>query len=234
MVDERLAVFLFASILATSCVTVSLDLPRFGGQLRAWDQGIWSDGILPSCLVSFFCSASSGAILPSRPARWCGRRAQRRSRTAPFAGGRTVVPSKIMYLIPGAGPHDRWTNCQKGEVGNRGNVPGTRRKRGLLFAALQNKRPRNAGPSYPSGAAAYWHASRLPSLGAHTPVAIVAAVSLAHHAEFGAATDIHGRNACLCRNVNSLPAAHTGPSPSHRPPVSVLSEEARTGRRHGR
>jgi hypothetical protein len=58
-----------------------MDLPRFGGQLRAWDQGIWSDGILPSCLVSFFCSAPCGAILPSRPARWCGRRVQRRSRT---------------------------------------------------------------------------------------------------------------------------------------------------------
>jgi hypothetical protein len=29
----------------------------------------------------------------------------------------------------------------------------------------------------------------------------------AHHAEFGAGTDIiHGRNACLCRDVNSLPA----------------------------
>ncbi len=25
-----------------------LDLPRFRGGLRAWDQGIWSDGILPS------------------------------------------------------------------------------------------------------------------------------------------------------------------------------------------
>jgi hypothetical protein len=48
-----------------SCPTV--DLPRFGGQLRAWDQSIWSDGILPSCLVSFFCSAPGGAILPSRP-----------------------------------------------------------------------------------------------------------------------------------------------------------------------
>jgi hypothetical protein len=63
-----------------------LDLPRFGGRLRAWDQGIWSDGILLSCLVSFFCSAPGGAILSSRPARWCGRRAQRRSRTAPVGG----------------------------------------------------------------------------------------------------------------------------------------------------
>src|SRR6516165_3903104 len=64
--------------------TLTLDLPRFGGQLRAWDQSIWSDCILPSCLVAFFCSAPGGAILPSRPARWCGRRAQRRSRTAPL------------------------------------------------------------------------------------------------------------------------------------------------------
>jgi hypothetical protein len=46
-----------------------LDLPRFRGRLRAWDQGIWSDGILPSCLVSFFCLALGRAILPSRPAR---------------------------------------------------------------------------------------------------------------------------------------------------------------------
>ena len=50
------------------------------------DQGILSDGILPSCLVAFFCSAPGGAILPSRPARECGRRAQRRSRTAPLRG----------------------------------------------------------------------------------------------------------------------------------------------------
>jgi hypothetical protein len=65
---------------------VYLDLPRFRGRLRAWDQGIWSDGILPSCLVSFFCLVPGGAILPSRSARWCGRRAQRRSRTAPLGG----------------------------------------------------------------------------------------------------------------------------------------------------
>jgi hypothetical protein len=34
-------------------------------------------------LVPFFCLAPCGAILPSRPAWWCGQRAQRRSRTAP-------------------------------------------------------------------------------------------------------------------------------------------------------
>jgi hypothetical protein len=30
-----------------------LDLPRFRGEVRAWDQGIWSDGILSSSLVPF-------------------------------------------------------------------------------------------------------------------------------------------------------------------------------------
>src|SRR5271157_5344472 len=70
----------------TGWILLALDLPRFRGGLRAWDQGIWSDGILLSCLVPFFCSAPGGAILPSRPARWCGRRAQRRSRTAPLGG----------------------------------------------------------------------------------------------------------------------------------------------------
>jgi hypothetical protein len=33
------------------------------------------------------CSAPGRAILPSLLARWCGRRAQRRSRTAPLGGG---------------------------------------------------------------------------------------------------------------------------------------------------
>ncbi len=55
-------------------IPFQLDLPRFRGGLRAWDQDIWSDGILPSHLVAFFCSAPGGAILPSRPAQWCGRR----------------------------------------------------------------------------------------------------------------------------------------------------------------
>ena len=59
---------------------------RFRGRLSAWDPGIWSDGILPSCLASFFCLAPGGAILSSRPVRRCGRRAQRRSRTAPLGG----------------------------------------------------------------------------------------------------------------------------------------------------
>ena len=46
-----------------------VDLPRFRGGLRAWDQGIWSDVMLSSLLVAFFCSAPGGAILPPRPAR---------------------------------------------------------------------------------------------------------------------------------------------------------------------
>src|SRR3974390_572482 len=63
-----------------------LDLPRSRGGLRAWGRVIWFDVMLSSLLVAFFCSAQGGAILPSRPARWCGRRAQWRSRTAPFGG----------------------------------------------------------------------------------------------------------------------------------------------------
>src|SRR6516165_120651 len=70
----------------------ALDLPRFRGGLRAWDQGVWSDGILLSCLVPFFCSAPGGAILPSRPARGCGRRAERRSRTAHLGATRRACP----------------------------------------------------------------------------------------------------------------------------------------------
>jgi hypothetical protein len=45
-----------------------VDWPRFRGGLRAWDQGIWSDGILLSCLVPFFCSAG-GRSHSSVPAR---------------------------------------------------------------------------------------------------------------------------------------------------------------------
>jgi hypothetical protein len=47
-----------------------LDLPRFGGEVRAWDQGIWSDSILSSCFTHSFVRPLGGAILPSRPARW--------------------------------------------------------------------------------------------------------------------------------------------------------------------
>ncbi len=67
-------------------LALQVDLPRFRGVVRTWDQGIWSDGILFSSFEPFFDSAPGRAILPSRPARWCGRRAQRRSRTAPSRG----------------------------------------------------------------------------------------------------------------------------------------------------
>ena len=45
---------------------VRLDLPRFRGEVRAWHQGIWSDGILSSFLSASFGSAA--IIFPSRPA----------------------------------------------------------------------------------------------------------------------------------------------------------------------
>src|SRR6516165_6556961 len=45
-----------------------LDLPRFRGEMRAWDQALWLDVMLSSGLVAFFGSAPGGAILPSRPA----------------------------------------------------------------------------------------------------------------------------------------------------------------------
>jgi hypothetical protein len=67
-------------------LSLIMDLPRFGGQVRIWDQSVRSGGILSSCFQSFFSSAPGGAILSSRPARGCGRRAQRRSRPAPSSG----------------------------------------------------------------------------------------------------------------------------------------------------
>src|SRR5271165_6807086 len=63
-----------------------LDLPRFRGQLRSWDQATLSDFILlvPSCssclLEGSFCSAPAEPILPSRPAHSTRRRAEGRSR----------------------------------------------------------------------------------------------------------------------------------------------------------
>jgi dynamin family protein len=48
---------------------LGVDLPRFRGGVRAWVQGIWSDGILSSCLRLFFCSAPAEFVFPSRPAR---------------------------------------------------------------------------------------------------------------------------------------------------------------------
>ena len=43
---------------------LSLDLPRFRGEMRAWDQALWLDVMLSSGLVAFFGSAPGGAILP--------------------------------------------------------------------------------------------------------------------------------------------------------------------------
>jgi hypothetical protein len=48
---------------------VLLDLPRFRGEVRAWDQGSSRAVILSSGFMVFFGSAPGGAILPSRPAR---------------------------------------------------------------------------------------------------------------------------------------------------------------------
>src|SRR3954451_17117879 len=45
-----------------------LDLPRFRGELRAWDQSSCWGVIRSSSFVAFFGSAPRGAILPSRPA----------------------------------------------------------------------------------------------------------------------------------------------------------------------
>ena len=63
---------------------LALDLPRFGGQLRIRVSGLRV--FYPPAWCHSFCSAPGGAILPSRPAPWCGRRAQRRSRTAQLSG----------------------------------------------------------------------------------------------------------------------------------------------------
>ena len=59
---------------------VDLGLPRFRGEVRSWDQGIWLDGIVSSSLGRSFGSAES--IFSSRPAPCQGRRVERPSRTA--------------------------------------------------------------------------------------------------------------------------------------------------------
>jgi hypothetical protein len=46
----------------------NVDLPRFRGEMRAWDQALWLYVMLSSGFVAFFGSAPGGAILPSRPA----------------------------------------------------------------------------------------------------------------------------------------------------------------------
>ena len=78
-----------------------LDLPRFRGLFRVWDQGIAFDGILSSILVSFFCSAPSGAILPSRPAGYARRRVERQSRSAGTQAVRSgsVFPGRALTAV---------------------------------------------------------------------------------------------------------------------------------------
>ena len=61
-----------------------MSLPRFGGQLTVWPQAPQYEVISSSSLTPFFCSAPGRAILPSRPAGVTSRRAQPRSRTAPW------------------------------------------------------------------------------------------------------------------------------------------------------
>jgi hypothetical protein len=51
--------------------TTILDLPRFVGEVRGWDQGIWFDSILSSCFTQFFCWAPGGSH-SSVPARTMG------------------------------------------------------------------------------------------------------------------------------------------------------------------
>ena len=48
-------------------LTGVVDLPRFRGEMRAWDQALGLYVMLSSGFVAFFGSAPGGAILPSRP-----------------------------------------------------------------------------------------------------------------------------------------------------------------------
>jgi hypothetical protein len=67
---------------------VCLDLPRFRGEVRSWDQGTSFDCIVSSSLGQSFGSAES--IFSSRPARCQGRRVERLSRT-----GRSSITANI-------------------------------------------------------------------------------------------------------------------------------------------
>ena len=59
---------------------VNLDLPRFRGEVRSWDQGTWFDCIVSSSLGQSFGSAES--IFSSRPAGFQGCRVERRRERA--------------------------------------------------------------------------------------------------------------------------------------------------------
>jgi len=74
----------------------SVGLPRFGGRLAIWESGTDdANAFSPSSHIeAFFGSARGGAILPSRPALWCGCRAQRRSRIA--AGDRPLAARSVL------------------------------------------------------------------------------------------------------------------------------------------
>lgn len=66
-----------------------VDLPRFRGILSIWDQAERFDGMLPSCVETFFGSAPGGAIRPSLPAHTpCHFGRQRRRWVCPATGRR--------------------------------------------------------------------------------------------------------------------------------------------------
>jgi len=103
-----------------------MDLPRFGGRLRAWDQGIRSEGSLPKqddmdCHLSCFRELAQPQIFVSLPRLNCvrfrpGRYDVDSSSRAQFdtlsggAGQRVCVPSSLFGPGPGfpdAGVHNR-------------------------------------------------------------------------------------------------------------------------------
>src|SRR5271169_3767290 len=88
-----------------------VDLPRFRGEVRSWDQGIWFDGILSSSWWRSFCSAER--IFSSRPAHCQGRRVEWRSRTA----GRLAV--RLAATFPGRSLTDASTRPCSCALGSR-------------------------------------------------------------------------------------------------------------------
>src|SRR5208337_361404 len=69
-----------------------------------------------------FVRPPGGAILSSRPARWCGRRAQRRSRTAPLGSPEGLVLDGRehggMLVCAGTG-RDLTLEVDRGEISDR-------------------------------------------------------------------------------------------------------------------
>jgi hypothetical protein len=78
-----------------------VDLPRFRGRFRAWDQCISFDVILSSSLVHSFVRPACGAILSSRPAGYARRRDERRSRSACTQAVRSgsVSPGRALTTV---------------------------------------------------------------------------------------------------------------------------------------